>query len=111
MAFNIVLFVLGLALSAFSHVPMKKSAQIKYPSKIREYLNPLVIFGYFLCVMTTVLTVIAYRVVPLSAGGVLATLEYIFVALIGYFFFKEKVSKQKLIGLILIVAGALLNQL
>lgn len=111
MALNIGLFIFGLALSAFSHVPMKKSAQIQYKNKFFEYANPLVIFAYFLCVMTTVCTVIAYRVIPLSLGGVLATLEYIFVALIGVFFFKEHISKQKLIGLALIVFGALLYQI
>ncbi len=111
MAFNIALFIFGLLLSAFSHVPMKKSGKRKYDSRLREYLNPLVIFAYFLCGMTTVCTVIAYRVVPLSLGGVLSALEYIFVALIGFLFFKEKVSFRKLLGLAIIVVGAILYQL
>lgn len=111
MALNIGLFILGLLLSAFSHVPMKLSTRIKYKNRIAEYLNPLVLFAYFLCVMTTVCTVIAYRVVPLSLGGVLATLEYIFVATIGFLFFKERISPRKMLGLVLIVIGALVYQI
>ena len=105
------LFILGLVFSAVSHIPMKKSAGKVYKSKIFEYLNPLVLLGYFLCGLTTVVTVIAYRVVPLSLGGVLATLEYIFVALIGSLVFHEKISMRKKIGLALIVIGALIYQL
>lgn len=111
LAFNIFLFVLGLLLSAFSHVPMKLSGRKQYKNKIAEYANPLVIFAYFLCVTTTVCTVIAYRVVPLSLGGVLATLEYLFVALIGFLFFRERASKRKIIGLAVIVLGAILYQI
>lgn len=111
LAFNIGLFILGLLLSAFSHVPMKLSAKVKYKNRIAEYMNPLVIFAYFLCTMTTVCTVIAYRVVPLSLGGVLSTLEYIFVAIIGFVFFKEHISRRKMLGLVLIVIGALVYQI
>ena len=105
------LFILGLLLSAISHVPMKKSAQKKYKSKLAEYLNFQVLFAYFLCGMTTVCTVIAYKEVPLSVGGVLSTLEYIFVAIVGVCFFKEKISKQKMMGLVLIIFGAVLTQI
>ncbi len=111
MLLNVALFIFGLLLSAFSHVPMKLSGRRQHKNKLAEYANPLVIFAYFLCVMTTVCTVIAYRVVPLSLGGVLATLEYIFVALIGFLFFREKASRRKLIGLAVIVFGAVLYQL
>ncbi len=105
------LFILGLLLSAISHVPMKMSAQKKHKNKLAEYLNFQVIFAYFLCGMTTVCTVIAYKKVPLSVGGVLSTLEYIFVALVGVLFFKEKVNKRKFVGLCLIVLGAVLTQI
>lgn len=33
-------------ISSLSQVMLKKSAQKTYPSKIREYLNPLVIIAY-----------------------------------------------------------------
>ena len=101
----------GVFISAISQVILKKSAMKNYDSPIKEYMNPLVIFAYFLCVMTTVCTVIAYRVVPLSLGGVLATLEYIFVALIGFLFFKERASRRKLLGLAVIVFGTILYQI
>lgn len=102
------LFILGLLLSAISHIPMKKSAAKQHKNKLAEYLNFQVLFAYFLCGMTTVCTVIAYKEVPLSVGGVLSTLEYIFVAMVGRVCFKEKINKRKALGLILIVIGALM---
>lgn len=45
----------GVFVSAVSQVMLKKAALKKYDSKIKEYLNPLVIFAYILFVGTTFL--------------------------------------------------------
>ena len=43
------LFILfGTFISAISQVMLKKAAMKTYPSKIREYLNPLVISAYLI---------------------------------------------------------------
>ena len=38
-----LIFVAGVFISSVSQILLKKSAEREYPSKIREYLNPLVI--------------------------------------------------------------------
>ena len=40
--------LLGVFIGAISQVMLKKAAMKTYSSKIREYLNPLVIFAYVL---------------------------------------------------------------
>ena len=75
------------------------------PSKIREYLNPLVIFAYVLFVVTTFLSIFAYRVIPLSIGPILEATGYIYVTIFGVTIFKEKINRKKILALVLIIGG------
>lgn len=99
------LLLLGVFISSISQVMLKKSALITYDSKIKEYLNPLVIVAYILFVGTTFLSIFAYRGIPLSMGPILEATSYIYVTIFGIVFFNEKMSKKKWIALVLIIAG------
>ena len=78
------LFILfGTFISAISQVMLKKAAMKTYPSKIREYLNPLVLSAYLIFIVATLCSVIAYRGVPLSLGPVLEATSYIYVTISG----------------------------
>lgn len=97
--------LLGVFISAVSQVMLKKASQKKYDSWLREYLNPLVIFAYLLFFGTTVLSIIAYRGIPLSMGPILEATSYIYVTIFGVTFFHEKLNRQKLFALALILCG------
>ncbi len=99
------LLLFSVFLSAVSQVMLKKSALKVYSSKLREYLNPLVILAYVIFVGTTFITVYAYRVVPLSLGPILEATSYIYVTIFGVTIFRETVNARKICGLLLIVAG------
>lgn len=99
------LLLLGIFLSAISQVMLKKAALRQYSSKLREYLNPLVIVAYTIFVGTTFLSIYAYKGIPLSMGPVLEATSYIYVTIFGVTIFKEKLNKRKLVGLALIIAG------
>ena len=99
------ILLLGTFISSVSQVILKKAAQKTYPSRIAEYLNFPVIFAYVLFVLTTFMCIIAYRVVPLSFGPVLESTSYLYVTLFGVLIFKEKITKKKVMALVLIVAG------
>lgn len=101
------IYILGVIISAFAQVLLKKSADIKRENKIKEYLNFKTIFAYGIFFGATLCTVFAYKYVPLSMGPILGTTEYIFVALLSLWLLKEKISKKKLIGLTTIVIGVL----
>ena len=60
----------GVFISAISQVMLMKSAMREHSSAVAEYLNPLVIFAYTLFVAATLLSVIAYRGIPLSMGPI-----------------------------------------
>ena len=62
-------FFLGSVLVAsISQIMLKKSADKKYDRWIDEYLNFRVIFAYGLFFLSSLLTVYAYKFVPLSLG-------------------------------------------
>lgn len=100
------LILLGSVLvSAVSQVMLKISANRQHESTVKEYANPLVVGAYALFVLSTLLTVYAYKEVPLSLGPVLEATSYVYVTAFGALIFKERVTKQKLLALALIVGG------
>lgn len=100
-----LIFVLGVLISAVSQVILKKSANIKYENPIQEYLNPRVIFAYFIFFMATLISIYAYKVIPLSMGPILDSTGYIFVTIFGVTIFKEKLSVRKIAALLIIIVG------
>lgn len=103
--------LLGVFISAVSQVLLKKAAMKKYASAIREYANPLVIVAYLLFFGTTFLSILAYRVIPLSWGPVLESTSYVYVTVFGVCIFKERLTSRKLIALGLILLGILIYAL
>lgn len=99
------LLLFGVFLSAVSQVMLKKAALKEYSSKMKEYLNPLVILAYVIFVGTTLISVYAYRVVPLSLGPILEATSYIYVTIFGIVIFRESINLRKISGLLLIIAG------
>ena len=108
MQFNVlylVVFLVSVFISSISQILLKKSANRTYESKIKEYLNPLVIIAYIIFFGSTLLTIFAYKEIPLSLGPVLEATGYIWVSLLGMIFLKEKLNLNKIIGLVLIIGG------
>lgn len=106
--FGIALFLFSVFVSSCSQIILKKSAQIKYDSIIKEYLNVRVITAYGFFFLSSFLTMYAYKYVPLSIGPMLEACGYIFVTALGVAVLKEKVSKRKIWGMTLIIAGILI---
>lgn len=103
--------LIGVFVSAISQVMLKKAAQKTYDSKIKEYLNPLVIFAYILFVGTTFISIIAYKGIPLSMGPILESTSYLYVTIFGVTIFKEKLNKNRIIALLFILCGIIIYSL
>lgn len=104
----IAIFLISVFLSSVSQVLLKTSANAAHENKAKEYLNPRVIAAYALFFACTLITVLAYRKVPLSLGAILEASGYIFVAVLGRIFLKEKIGKRKLFGLVVVLVGILI---
>ena len=101
----VIIYVVSVFISSIAQILLKKSTQRPHSSVVKEYLNPYVISAYFIFFVSTILTIIALKRVPLSLAPAIESLGYIFVAVMGYFTVNEKVEKQKIIGIILIMMG------
>ena len=109
--FYVVVMLIGVFLSSVSQVMLKKAAEREYPSRFREYLNPLVISAYAIYVLTTLMTVYAYKALPLSTGSVLTASGYIYVTVFGTVIFKEKITVKKILALGMIICGIVIYSL
>lgn len=97
--------LLGTFLSSISQLMLKKAAMKQHNSRLQEYFNPLVITAYALFFSTTFMCVYAYRGIPLSLGPLLESTGYLYVTVFSVLLFHEKLTRNKLIGLFLILLG------
>lgn len=102
--YSLILLV-SVVISAFSQILLKKSSQKKYDSKLKEYLNPMVIFAYGLFFGCSLISMYALKVVPLSLSPILEATAYIITPVLSFFFLKERATKRQLLGMCVIVTG------
>lgn len=101
----LLIALLSVTIASFSQVMLKIGAGKKYNSKIREYLNFYVITGYGMLLCSMVLTVVAYSKLSYLSVPVVEAIGYVLVPVLSYFFFKEKLSGRKILGILCILAG------
>ena len=106
---HVFIYVFSVFISSVSQIILKSSADMKYDNKLKAYLNPRVIIAYGIFFLATLVTVYAYKGIPLSVGPILETTGYLWISLLGYFILKEKISRRKLIGLVIVVAGIIIS--
>jgi len=91
--------------SSVSQTILKKASSVERKSVIREYLNLPVILAYGMFFGSTLLTMLAYKKLPLSMSPAFESSSYIFVTVFGVTVFKEKLGRRKLFALLLILLG------
>lgn len=99
------ILLLSVLIASFSQILLKKSAEKTYPSVIREYVNPYVVCGYGMMFLSMFLTIIAYAGMDFTNVQIVEATGYIMVLILSYFFFHEKLTKRKILGMIFIFAG------
>jgi small multidrug resistance pump len=107
----IAVFVFSVFISSVSQIMLKTSTKTEYQRVIDEYLNPRVIVAYIIFFCSSLLTIFAYKYVPLSMGPVLEASGYIFVTVLGYFCLHETIGKKKALGMVCILAGIAVSYL
>lgn len=103
-----LLGILSVTVASFSQVLLKKGAMKEYGSFIKEYLNVWVITGYFMMFASVFLTMIVYRGMDFMNVPVLESVGYVLVPILSYFFFKEALTRRKIIGIACILVGIII---
>jgi len=105
----ILLFLFSVLIASFSQILLKQSANRNHDKKIDEYANKSVIAAYILFVLSTLLTMFAYRGVNLSLGPMLESMGFVYVAILSRLILKEKITSKQLTALFLILFGIIVS--
>ena len=105
------IFLVSVFISAISQIVLKRAASREYKNKIAEYMNLRVIAAYSLFFISSLMTVFAYKGVPLTLGPILESTGYIYIAILSVIFLKEKATRKKIIGNVLIIIGVVIATL
>lgn len=102
----ILLIALSATIASFAQVLLKKSAGETHESFIKEYLNWKVIAGYGLMFLGMFLPILAYsKGVEYKNGPIMESIGNIWVVVLSFLFFREPITKKKVLGNLLIIAG------
>lgn len=103
-----LLGILSVVIASFSQIVLKKGAIESHDSFLKEYLNVWVISGYIMMFASVFLTMIVYRGMNFMNVPVLEAIGYILVPVLSYFFFRESLSRRKIIGIACILVGIII---
>ena len=104
----LIVFLIAVFISSLSQVLLKKSANRDYNNIVKQYLNFRVIVAYILFFLSNLIAIYAYKVIPLSLGGILDSTGYIYAIIFGATIFNEKINLKKIISILLIVTGIII---
>lgn len=103
-----VILVVAVFIAAISQILLKISANTFRSGTMYDYINIRVFIAYLLLFLTTIITVLALRYVPLYIAASVESLSQVFVHILGRIVLKESMSIRKIIGMLIIVAGILM---
>ncbi len=106
-----IIYGLSVLIASISQVLLKISADKRYDKRLNEIFNPFVLTGYTLFVTCTVLTVIAFKGVPLQMGPIIESLGYVFIMFLSRVMFNERITIKRLMGNGLIIIGIIVFSL
>jgi len=102
----ILLLFLSMIVASLSQILLKKGALREHHSFYGEYLNPYVICGYAMLVLTTLINILAFsKGVEFKNAPVIEALGFVLVMVLSRVFFEEKITLRKSVGNILILLG------
>jgi len=102
------IFLVSVLIASFSQILLKISADKEHKSIVSEYLNFNVIAGYGLLFLSTILTIAAYKGLDYKNGPIIESVGYIYVLFLSSIILREKITKNKIMGNILIILGILI---
>ena len=101
----IIVWIISVLISSVAQVMLKAEADKKHESRLKEYLNPMVITAYGIFFLSTFLTMYALKYVPLTYSPIIEPLSYIFVPVLGVLVLKEKISRRRVLGIAVMLVG------
>ena len=101
-----IVVIVAVLTAAFAQMMLKKSACSEHVSVVREYLNPWVLGGYCLMGISLLVNIFAIsRGVQVKEVSIIESLSYLFVPLLSWLFFGERITTRKALAIAIILVG------
>lgn len=102
------LVIMSVFAAAGAQMLLKQGAKKQYPTLIGQYLNPWVIGGYAIMGCSLLLNVFCLsHGVQVKEISIIESLSYLFVPMLSWVFFKERISWRKSGAVMVIMIGVL----
>jgi small multidrug resistance pump len=100
------IFLAGVLVASTGQILMKKGAlRSGSRSLTRSFLDPYLIAGYLLMLVSTITATIALKVLPLRVTVSLLPLGYLNVVLLSVTVLREKMKRHHVLGMLIILIG------
>jgi len=103
-----LLVILSVFLAACAQILLKQGARQQYVQWWRQYVNGWVIGGYAIMFGTMVMNIFAMsKGVQIQELSIIESTSYMFVPMLSFFIFKEKLTWRKLLAITIIITGVI----
>ena len=103
-----LLVILSALIAVVSQMLLKQSARLPHANWWREYINPWVIGGYTLMVVSLVVNLLAIHMGCLGQEvSIINCINYLLVPLAAWMIFREPITKRKMIAIAVIIIGVI----
>lgn len=104
-----LIVILSVFAAACAQMLLKQGARKEYASWWRQYINPWVIGGYAIMMGSLVLNVWCMsKGVQVKEVSVIESMSYLFVPVLAFVLFKEKLTMRKICAIGIIVSGVII---
>ena len=104
-----VIVILSVFAAACAQMLLKQGARKEYATWWRQYINPWVIGGYGIMACSLVLNIWCMsKGVQVKEVSVIESMSYLFVPVLAFMLFKEKLTARKICAIGIIIGGVLI---
>lgn len=94
--------------TSVAHLLLKKGTVVSIEKHVKMYLHPYSIIAYVAFAIVAFLSIYALKGLDLKVFFALSSITYICIPVLSFMFLKESVTKNKLIGIIMISIGVII---
>lgn len=104
-----ILVILSVFVAACAQMLLKQGARQNYLGFWRQYLNPWVIGGYTIMTCSLILNIFCMsHGVQVKEVSVIESMSYLFVPVLAFLVFREKITWRKAGAIVIIIGGVIL---
>lgn len=103
-----ILVILSVFVAACAQMLLKQGARQNYAPWWRQYVNGYVIGGYAVMLVAMVVNIFAMsRGVMVKEVSIIESLSYLFVPMLSFFIFHERITWRKVCAIVVIMVGVI----